>query len=76
MTTPTALTRDQQAEFLNLACQLSPENISCDGEATAIEVERKRRTLLARWRFLEKEVVGRTVTEDEVWTNERRGNLR
>jgi hypothetical protein len=56
----------QWQEFLNLTAQLSPENLTCDGELSRSQVVQKKRRLDAQWATLEK-TVGRKVTEDEVW---------
>jgi hypothetical protein len=65
MTEPTEA---QWAEFLMLAGQLSPENLTCDGELSPSQVARKRRQINAQWASLEKRV-GRTVTKDEAWNH-------
>lgn len=52
--------------FLSLSCQLSPENLHCDGEISVAEANRKYRRLMTQWRQAEAEL-GRPVTEDEVW---------
>lgn len=54
--------------FLDLACQLSPENLSCDGELPRAEREARRRRILVEWEALEKEA-GRPVPlqEAESW---------
>ena len=57
-------------EFLDLSCALSPENLSCDGEASVAYVRQRARTLNAQWAALEKRL-GRKVTEEEVWDWER-----
>jgi hypothetical protein len=69
------LTAEQQEKFLDLSCKLSPENLTCDGERSPAEVKRRHAAIIALWRKLEAEV-GRKVTEDEIWANHRRGNLR
>lgn len=53
--------------FLALACQLSPENLCCDGEISAVAAHQRRNELLRDWADLERRV-GRKVSEDEVWT--------
>ena len=53
-------------EFERLACALSPENLSCDGELSITEVRRRHRVFLKAWKGLEKKI-GRKVSEDEVW---------
>lgn len=53
-------------EFLDLASQLEPENLTCDGELDAPLVEQRRRRLLRQWRALERKA-GRNVTTSEVW---------
>jgi len=60
------MTTTLQKQFLDLACRLSPENVSCDGELSRTEVDRRYKQLNAEWAKLEKEA-GRKVDEDEVW---------
>lgn len=50
--------------FLDLECQLSPENLSCDGELSRAEVEARRKRILSEWAALEKEA-GRAVSHQE-----------
>jgi hypothetical protein len=52
--------------FISLACGLSPENLSCDGECSSTEIDFRYRRLIKAWRAAEAEM-GRSVTEDEVW---------
>lgn len=52
--------------FFDLTCQLSPENLHCDGEISMAAANRKYRRLMQNWRALEV-AVGRQVTEAEVW---------
>lgn len=60
--------------FAVLAGQLSPENLAQDGEAPPEWVEKEYNRLMSEWRRLEK-LVGRKVTEDEVygWMDSRSG---
>jgi len=58
---------ETQQKFLTLACQLSPENLTCDGELSRSQVDVRYRRLRAEWRKLESQV-GRKVSEDEIWT--------
>lgn len=60
------MTKLQKQTFLRLASQLSPENLSCDGELPRYRVRSKYARLMKEWKALEREV-GRKVTEDEVW---------
>ena len=60
------MTVAQKQRFVTLAFQLSPENLSCDGELPRAEVRRRHKKLTAEWKKLEKEV-GRTVSETEAW---------
>lgn len=60
------LTKEVKDKFLNLACQMSPENISWDGERPRSEVAKAMKKLKAEWAALEKQV-GRPVTDREVW---------
>ena len=39
--------------FKGLASELSPENLSCDGEASASEIKKKRAEILNCWKELE-----------------------
>ena len=64
-----ALTPELQEKFVNLACMLSPENLSCDGELSRSRIAVRRRTLMEEWHRLEVDA-GRKVTEDEVWDAE------
>lgn len=52
--------------FTNLACDLSPENLWCDGEASGKEVEEKLKSIKESWEKLETEI-GYKVTESDVW---------
>lgn len=63
----TALTNELKNKFINLACALSPENLSCDGELPATQVRKRYTQLKREWGKLEREL-GRTVTENEVWS--------
>lgn len=54
-------------KFISLACQLSPENLSCDGELPTAQVRKRYSQLKREWGKLEVEL-GRTVTENEVWS--------
>jgi hypothetical protein len=53
-------------KFLVLACRLSPENLTCDGEISRTEVRKRYAQIMREWKALEK-TIGRRVTEDEVW---------
>ena len=53
-------------KFQDLACELSPENLCCDGELPASQVKKRRASIMKQWGQLEREL-GRTVTESEVW---------
>jgi hypothetical protein len=53
-------------KFLKLATDLSPENLSCDGELPFREVQKRFNALRRKWKMLE-DIVGRKVTEEEIW---------
>jgi hypothetical protein len=55
-------------QFQRLSNQLSPENLSCDGELTKYQVDKNRIRLKLQWESLEKQA-GRTVSDEEVWMN-------
>lgn len=55
-----------RARFVELAAQLSPENLSCDGELPASQIRARAAAITREWKQLEKQV-GRKVTEDETW---------
>jgi hypothetical protein len=60
------LTADVKREFASLASQLSPENLSWDGERSATEQNKAAARLNKRWNELEKQI-GRQVTESEAF---------
>lgn len=62
----TALTKTTKEQFFNLAMQLSPENLTCDGELSPRKVRARRASLANQWRKLEQQI-GRAVPESEVW---------
>lgn len=51
--------------FEQLVGELSPENLTCDGELSRSMVQAKLRNIRGAWKELEK-IIGRKVTEDEV----------
>lgn len=53
--------------FLRLACRLSPENLSCDGECSRSEVQRRYAAISREWAAAEK-MFGAAVTENDVWS--------
>jgi hypothetical protein len=53
-------------KFAVLVQEMSPENLTCDGELSQSRVNQKWKKLNKQWGKLEKEL-GRTITEDEVW---------
>ncbi len=61
------LTNDIKKKFLRLSCELSPENLHCDGEISNAQAMRKYKKLKLEWAKLERQV-GRVVTESEVWS--------
>ena len=68
------LSADMLDRFANLSAQMSPENLTCDGELSRAAVNRRRRDLRRQWTALERQV-GRRVTDDEVllaWCARRR----
>ena len=58
--------RGVRGRFFNLAVSLEPENIWMDGEATKAQAKGREAAIRAEWKALEC-LVGRTVSEDEVW---------
>ena len=61
-----SITPDIKDKFFRLAGDLSPENLTCDGELSDSQVAKKYKALKKEWVILEKKV-GRAVSEDEVW---------
>jgi len=59
-------------DFLTLVYNLSPENLSCDGELSPQEVEMRARQINVSWKKLEKEI-NSSMTQDSVydWDRER-----
>lgn len=62
----TKLSDDVLQQFLELAGELSPENLSCDGELSRSRVKQKFTQLKREWARLEKQI-GMSVKEDLVW---------
>ena len=58
-----------QDKFMDLAMRLEPENLTMDGEASKTEVKQRLTFLKKQWSDLEY-LVGRQVTEDEIWDKE------
>lgn len=67
---PNAKLPETEEEFFNyfdrILCDLSPENLCCDGEISPSAARKKARTLHAEWKELEN-LFGRKVTEDEIY---------
>lgn len=59
------ITKRMREEFETLACRMSPESLTCDGECSHAEVRRRYNQCVKEWRALEKQA-GRTVTLDEI----------
>lgn len=53
-------------EILNVDCALSPENLSCDGEASASYIKKRRAELNKERAKLVREL-GREPSHDELW---------
>ena len=56
-------------KFIDLACRLSPENLTCDGELSRTETMRRYRHLMSEWKQLERRI-GRNISEDSVFAYE------
>lgn len=52
--------------FESLLGQLSPENISCDGELNSQQIKFRKQVIAKEWKYLEGQL-GREVSEDDVW---------
>ena len=55
------------SDFLDLACDLSPENLTCDGELSNKQVQQRLNQINSSWEKLESEI-GKKVTEQDAWT--------
>lgn len=53
-----------ESDFVGLSCELSPENLCCDGEISQAEVRRRYAAIMKRWRILEKEYGGKVSDGD------------
>ena len=62
------ITQDIKNKFRRIACALSPENLTCDGELSREAVKKKHTNLMKEWKALEAEL-GRKVSEDEVYSD-------
>lgn len=54
-------------EFLQLACALSPENLTCDGEASEKDIQTNLKSIQKAWKELEEEI-GYPITEEDTWS--------
>jgi len=61
-----SLNAKMQEKFMQLSCELSPENLCCDGELSHSQVIKKLARLRKEWAVLERRV-GRKVSEEEVF---------
>jgi hypothetical protein len=52
-------------KFDALSCDLSPENLTCDGELSRRQVDMRYREIMREWRLLEKQA-GFSVSQEEV----------
>lgn len=53
--------------FVDIATDLSPENLTCDGEAPIAFVRQRRAELVRNWKQLEKRL-GVQIEVDDVWS--------
>lgn len=61
-------------DLLDVECGLSPENLSCDGELSGSAIQRRHAELMRQKRALIVEL-GRTPTEQEIWSHPGRARL-
>jgi hypothetical protein len=59
--------------FEHLVCELSPENLACDGEASRSQVQAKLREIRGTWKELET-IAGRRYSEQEIEESMMGGN--
>tara|TARA_Y100000296_G_C4960690_1_gene150810 strand:+ start:172 stop:405 length:234 start_codon:yes stop_codon:yes gene_type:complete len=52
--------------FFELSCQLEPENLYMDGEATPAQVRSRKSAITKEWRTLE-QAIGRKVKDGDIW---------
>lgn len=52
----TELPKQIEEKLGSLCCQLSPENLTCDGELTKWEIRKREQNILKQWYHIEKEV--------------------
>ena len=52
--------------FFELSCQLEPENLHMDGEATPAQVRSRENSIRKEWKALE-ESIGRKVEDSDIW---------
>lgn len=57
---------EPQRPFVGVYCELSPENLTCDGECSLSQVRRRRASCNRRLKVLFQEI-GRRVSEDEAY---------
>lgn len=61
------LTEELKSKFRALAGQLSPENLTCDGELSGSQVRSRKNKIMREWQTLEIQA-GTKVTESDVWS--------
>jgi hypothetical protein len=64
---PRGLTPEIKRGFVRLVGELSPENLSCDGECSNAEVRKRRSNIMRQWGELERRA-GRVVDETTAWS--------
>lgn len=60
------LPAEQLEKLVDLASQLSPENLSCDGELSITKIRQRAASIGAQWVAIEKQL-GFKVSEEQVW---------
>ena len=69
----TTLDSGMQEKFDDLLNELSPENLTCDGELPPSRIAAKLNDIHRRWTLLERKI-DRMVSKEEVWDNHARSH--
>jgi len=64
--TPKSLNEKVMERFFELTNNLSPENLSCDGELSQSQIHKRHTEIMTEWRQLENKI-GMKVTEADAW---------
>ena len=63
------MNRNEKIQFFNMAMELEPENLYCDGECSKAEARKRYNAIMKRWRDLEKKVKRKVTIREAISFN-------